>query len=559
MTHPEEKIRKLLEISLAKLNLKAEIRLEYPKLLSHGDFSTNVAMVLAKEKKVSPLNLASAIVAAVPTDLTIAKIVAAPPGFINFYLAPKIFEENIKLILKEKENFGKGKHGQKVAIEYTDPNPFKEFHIGHLMSNTIGEAISRLVEASGARVVRINYQGDVGIHVACAIFGLLEFGLPPEAATLLEKIAFLGRAYALGAAQYEKKKSEIEALNKKIYEKSDPKINEIYEKGRKWSLDYFATIYEKLGSKFDFFFFESEGGEFGKKIVLANLGKVFEESAGAVVFKGEKYGLHTRVFLNSFGLPTYEAKELALAKMKYDAFPYDLSLIVTGNEIVDYFKVLLKVMSLIFPELAEKTRHLPHGMLRLPTGKMASRKGEVITALSLIDLVKQEILKKTDSSRFADEKEKEEISEIVAIGAIKFFILKQAPGRDIIFDLKKAISLEGDSGPYLQYTAVRANSVLEKAKEKKILPVAQGGVAEDIERLLFRYPAVFAKAAADFSPQHLVGFLLDLAQAFNNYYNKTTIVDESKEAAAKVALTAAVFEVIKGGLNILGIKVPPKM
>jgi len=559
MINPKENIKKLLATALTKLNLKADIIIEYPKLLSHGDFSTNVAMILAKEKKISPLNLASSIVAEIPADPDIAEVTAVAPGFINFRLSPKFLGECLKTILAEKEKFGRGKEREKIIIEYTDPNPFKEFHIGHLMSNTIGEALSRLFEWGGNEVKRACYQGDVGIHVASAVWGLQELGLPPEGATLAEKAQFLGRAYALGAGEYEKKKSEIDLLNKKIYEKSDPAVNAIYKKGREWSLQYFDTIYEKLGTKFDFFFFESEGGILGKKIVEENIGKVFEESEKAIIFRGEKYGLHTRVFVNSFGLPTYEAKELGLAKIKNELYPYDLSVIVTGNEVNDYFKVLLKALRLVFPALAEKTRHISHGMLRLSSGKMASRKGKIITAIGLLSAMKEEVLKKMDPARFADESEKEKIAEMIAVGALKFTILKRSPGHDIIFNIKEALSLEGDSGPYLQYTATRANSVLEKAKAIGIEAVVLKGESHELPRLLCRFPNIAAKARENLSPQIIVDYLLELAGSFNNFYNRVIIVDESVEAPYKVALVMAVHEVIANGLNILGIKVPPKM
>ena len=559
MTDIQEKIKKLLAGALNKLGLEAEISLEYPKVLSHGDFATNVALLLAKEKKTSPLNLASAIAAEIPSDPDIEEIQAVPPGFINFRLSAGYFKKSLEKILAEKEKFGRGGKKGKIIIEYTDPNPFKEFHIGHLMSNTIGEAISRLLEWSGADIKRACYQGDVGVHVASAIWGLKELGLPSGVATLPEKMAFLGRAYALGAAEYEKKKSEIDLLNKEIYEKTNPETNEIYQKGRQWSLDYFESIYKILGTKFDFYFFESEGGIIGKKIVLDNLGKVFEESEKAIVFRGEKYGLHTRVFVNSFGLPTYEAKELGLAKIKYEKYPYDRSIVVTGNEINEYFKVLLSAMSLVFPELALKTKHISHGMLRLPTGKMASRKGEVITAKSLIDLAKEEVVKKMDVTRFKDQKEKENIAETIAIGAIKFSILKRSPGHDIIFDMNQALSLEGDSGPYLQYTATRANSVLEKAKIAGVSVGVTKGENQELERLLSRFSDIVEIAEKSLSPQYIADYLLDVAQAFNNYYNNVMILDSSEEAPYKVALTAAVSQVLTNGLHILGIKVPVKM
>ena len=205
------------------------------------------------------------------------------------------------------------KKGQKILVEFTDPNPFKLFHIGHLMSNAIGESISRFYEAMGAKVIRVTWQGDVGIHIAKAVWDLRRIYRDSDMAIYRNlRVSELGEAYARGARAYEENedaKKEIEQVNKKIYDRSDAEINKIYDAGKRASLEYFENIYKKLGSKFDRYFFESELGSKGAEIVKQHP-EVFEQSEGAVVFRGEKYGLHTRVFINSSGLPVYEAKNL---------------------------------------------------------------------------------------------------------------------------------------------------------------------------------------------------------------------------------------------------------
>ena len=464
-------------------------------------------------------------------------------------------------MIKAGENLGMNESlkGQKIIIEYTDPNPFKEFHIGHLMSNTIGESISRIIEFHGAEVKRACYQGDVGLHTAKAIFGLLKIG---DGA--IGDIRKLGEAYSIGARAYEEEafKNEINEINKKIYDRSDKEINKLYDWGREVSLEYFETIYEKLGTKFNFKFFESETGSFGKKIVEENIKNgVFEKSDGAIVFKGEKYGLHTRVFINSEDLPTYEAKELGLAKIKHDKYPYDISVVITGNEINDYFKVLLRVMEIIFPELAQKTKHISHGMLRLPTGKMSSRTGDVITAESLI----------ADVEKLTEEKIKDrnygkalgrEIIEKVSIGAIKYSILKHTVGGDIIYDFEKSISFEGDSGPYLQYSCARAKSVLEKAKEEGIKASVGKMMTEtlELEKLLYRFSEIVERAGKEYSPHYIASYLIELAGSFNSFYAKHKIVDKEDETSPyKVAIATAFATTMKNGLKLLGIQAPERM
>lgn len=551
--------------------IEEQPKLNYPENPEYGDFSSNSAMLNAKPLGISPKALAEKIVIEFKKiqPKFVEKVEIAGPGFINFFLKAEYFAENIKRALKEGDKFGSNNNlkKQKTIIEFTDPNPFKEFHVGHLMSNTIGESVSRIVEANGAEVKRACYQGDVGLHVAKAVAHFLYKKKDIHTESDLNGLA-LGVDYVAGNKLYDADtdfKKSVEEVNKKLYEKSDKAINEVYEIGKKKSLEFFAKRYEALGMKFDYFFSESEVAGYGKQMVEDNLGKVFEKSDGAVVFEAQKVNpkLHTRVFVNSNGLPTYEAKELGLVKIKHDKYPYEKSIVLTGNEINDYFNVLLEAMKLIFPELAGKTLHIGHGMLRLPSGKMSSRTGEVITAVSLINDVKALVLEKVK-----DRNVDETMSDMVTIGAIKYSILRQAIGGDIIFDFDKSISFEGDSGPYLQYTYVRAKSILEKAASFGIIDsnkpiefkVPQDHKPNLVEKLIVRFPEVVERAGKEYAPHLIVTYLTELAGAFNSWYGQGKIVDEKDpDSLYKVALTKAVSITIKNGLNLLGIGVPEKM
>lgn len=501
----------------------------------------------------------------------VEKAEVAGPGFINFFLSREYFSETVGDILKIGKRYGTGSllKERKVMVEYTDPNPFKEFHIGHLMSNTIGESVARLFEAQGATVKRACYQGDVGLHVAKAIWGMQSVphreGSPLEKLALIGKVRYLGQSYALGAAAYQDgHKEEIEALNKKIYERSDSEINKLYDWGRKVSLEHFEAIYKRLGTEFDFHFFESNSAGAGKEIVEQALKKgIFEKSDNAVVFRAELHDpkLHTRVFVNSQGIPTYEAKELGLALMKQKQWKHDGSVVITGNEVNDYFRVLLQAMKLLYPELAEKTEHLSHGMLRLPSGKMSSRTGDVITGESLLTDVSKLVAEKIQERGY-DERLQKEIIEAVSVGAIKYSILRQAIGGDIIFDFEKSISFEGDSGPYLQYSATRANSVLEKARKEGLKPDVKKPTdsAPPFERLLAYFPETVERAAKERAPHLIVTYLTKLAGEFNSYYAHETIADKSDVYSPyKIALTKAFRQVMENGLWILGIQVPSRM
>jgi len=579
-----EELRKAITEALKNLGMETmKVELEHPAEFSHGDYSTNVALVYAKELKAKPRELAEKLTSELRNGEyrieNIEKIEVAGAGFINFYLTNEFFADEVK---KVGEDFGTSKNleGKKVMVEYTDPNPFKEFHIGHLMSNAIGESTARIFEYNGANVLRACWQGDVGLHVAKAIWGMREKVKSGKCKVESVIAKDWGEAYAKGSEAYEtdeKAKKDIEELNRKIFEKSDEEVNKQYEAGRKVSLEHFEELYKILGTKFDHYFFEGKEGREGQPIVAANIGKVFEKSDGAVVYKGEKKGLHTRVFINSQGLPTYEAKELGLNKAKFEHEPdLALSLIVTANEQSDYFKVVLAAMAEVMPEVAKRTKHIAHGLLRFASGKMSSRKGNVITGEGLIEQVKALVAEKI-KDREMPEAEKKMLAEIVAIGAIKYSILRQAIGGDIIFDFDKSISFEGDSGPYLQYSYVRAKSILAEAKnvlgvlhvedvitERKRqlgqLQHKQQVQPSALERLLYRFPEVVGRSGQELQPHYITTCLTELAGAFNSWYAKEHIVDAKDPTSPyKVALTSAFATTMKNGLWLLGIAVPERM
>ncbi len=556
----KEEIKKIIEKATGVSADKFSV--EVPGNKNFGDYSTNVAMVLKKNP--------NEIVGKIKSDLF--KKIEIKNGFINFFVADKYFIDNLKNV---DESYGRGKElkNKKVVIDYTDPNPFKEFHIGHLMSNAIGESISRIFEFQGAKIKRVCFQGDVGIHVAKAIWYMKKMD---EAGT--EKMSDKNRlfawnlAYANGSKEYEindEAKKEIIELNKKIYNRSDKDINKLYDEGKKISLERFDEIYKKLDTKFDDLIFESQVIDLGKQIVEKGLKdgifiKGLSERADGkepIVFPGEQFGLHTRVFINSDGLPTYEAKDLGLAELKYKKYKYDESVVVTANEQNSHFAVMLCALDKVNKKLADRTKHIGHGMLRLPEGKMSSRTGKVITGESLIEKV-EELVKEKIKDRELSEKEKAEIVETVAIGAIRYSILKQSIGSDIIYDFDKSISFEGDSGPYLQYSYTRAKSILRKAKEEKIKPSFKNVPKEitQLEKAISYFPEIVLQAEENLEPHFITLYLTELAGEFNSYYAKNKIVDKANESSSyKVALTKAFAETMKNGMWLLGIKTLEKM
>jgi arginyl-tRNA synthetase len=542
--------------------------LDQPEDALHGDFATNIAFPLSKVLGKSPKESAEAVIDTLRGELseTIEKIEVAGPGFINFFLKDDVrTDETESIALSDIENeTGKGK----VLVEYTDPNCFKVFHIGHLMANTIGEATARLYEASGYEVTRVCYPSDIGRNVAMGVWGVMKKKeeKPKETASLKEKVTFLGECYAFANTVFETDevaKQEIIEVNKAIYEGSNAEVMEVYAEGRALSLEYFDELYKKLGTTFDAFIYESEVADPGLAIVKANMGTIFEESEGAVVYKGEQDGLHTRVFVNSVGLPTYETKDLGNYERKVALAPEAYRYVtVTAVEQNDYFKVVNKVEEKIHPELAGKLVHISHGMMRLSTGKMSSRTGNVIGGEDLLDQVTEKIGERIKEMR-VEEKDRAKLANDIAVGAVKFSILKQAPGKDTVFDFEKSISFEGDSGPYLQYTHARLSALLDKAAEADI--EFESYVIENperaLEQVIIGYTLALEKAYRDLGPHHIVQHLLLLSRAFNSMYGRVQIVDENnKETSAYYCMLAqAVKNILAHGLSTLGIVAPERM
>ncbi len=590
-----------------------------PKSDLHGDYSTSIALSLAKTLGRSPLVIAENIKKHIKKGDLVKAINVVPPGFINFFIQ----EDALISAISENATKTDNQTKSKVMVEYTDPNPFKEFHIGHLYSNTVGESLARLLEAQGAEVRRVCYQGDVGIHVACSVWGMTKEVPSSKFQVLSEKaedkliefedkdsvtrVAWLGACYAYGATAYkedEQAKKEIQTLNAQVFLAAQDMhkrissgfvpvidyhrlfeteiipqstLNKLYETGRKWTLEYFEEIYKKLGTKFEDYYFESEVGEYGYALAKAHISDgIFEESNGAIVFPGEKYGLHTRVFVNSLGLPTYEAKELGLNPKKFRDFAFDKSIIVTANEIDEYFKVLLKAMSLVAPEVASRTKHISHGVVRLPEGKMSSRTGKIISGEWLINEAKSKLSKIVEENSRIEESLKNETLDKLAIASIKYALLRSNIGKDVVFDFEESLSFEGNSGPYLLYTIVRCKSILEKSNtnlqptpgiypeqsRRTLHPDSTSLSPDDISllRLLAKYNETVVAASNKLAPHIICTYLHTLAKEFSSYYEKVNILKSEGELKEfRLFLVSKVRETLSNGIHMLGFEEVEKM
>ncbi len=503
-----------------------------------GDYATNVALQLAKQAGKPPREIAETLAKSIHEKLgdKLSEVTVAGPGFINLKLSDGALAKAITTKPAQSHT------GQEILVEFGDPNPFKAMHIGHLYSYIIGDAIASLLETAGATVRRLSYHGDVGLHVAKAIWAMQEEGY--------DAAKDVGALYAKGSGAYEQDeqaKRKIDDINAQVYA-NDPSIQKLYEAGRERSFNDFDSILKELGIRNDRRYLESQSAAAGLKMVGQNTGKVFDKSDGAVVYKGEKAGLHTRVFITGKGLPTYETKDLGLTELKDEDYPdAKLSIIVTAHEQAEYFKVMLAALAEINPALAKKTKHLSHGFVSLSSGKMSSRTGDIYSADSLLADVEKAAQKVSlDSGRE------------IQIGAVKYAFNKHRLGGDVVYDTTESVSLEGNSGPYLQYAHARARSILKKAQVKsgEITDLEPG--ERTLVRKISGYPEVVDKAVNELLPHHICTYLYELAQTFNRFYENNRVIGDNREAT-RLALVTRYADTLKTGLALLGIASPDKM
>lgn len=524
-----------------------------------GDYSTNVALQLAGQLGKSPREIAQTLAEELRKTMPeIAEIAVAGPGFLNLRL------DDGALLNGMGADAAQPLKGQTVVVEYSDPNPFKVLHAGHLYTSVVGDAIANLLQLAGARVYRVNFGGDVGLHVGKTLWAILQElgGENPDKLSEVkaeDRAEWLAKAYIGGTQAYEndeQAKAAIIDYNKRVYRlhadnDHDSPFAKVYWTCRQWSYDYFDEFYKRIGSHFDKYYPESLTVRIGLDTVRQHTGDVYEQSDGAVVFNGEKFGLHTRVFINSEGLPTYEAKDVGLIMLKKQDYKFDRSIVVTGNEQIQYMAVVLKSIEQFAPELAKATTHLTHGIVKLQGGvKMSSRKGNFLRAVDVLD-----------AAAAANQALTGKDNEDATLGAVKYSFLKTRMGGDIIYDPDESVSLEGNSGPYLQYAHARARSILRKAGADNTDAGADVELQADersLARKITEYTEVLEKAITELMPHQVCTYLYELAQVFNRFYEHNRVLGDERQAL-RLSLVLYYADTLKHGLELLGIAAPEQM
>ncbi|MAG60756.1 arginine--tRNA ligase [archaeon] len=536
-----------------------------PKL---GDFAFP-CFVLSKQWKMAPAAAAEKLNSELnlPKWINETKIVGP---YLNFFIDNSVLaKETLTAVQKEKEKFGFGK-GKKetIMIEFFHANTHKGVHIGHLRNISIGSALANILESAGYKTIRVNYQGDIGPHVAKCIWGYKKFAKELKEPTD-DKGIWLGKLYSKVSIANKGDKSaeeEIRELTLKLYEHSDKEIEKLWKKTRQWCLEDFEVFYTDFGVKFDRLYFESEAELPGKKVFDELLAKkIAKESDGAIIVDLEKYKLNVYVGLTGKGYPTYQAKEMGLAKLKQKEFKFDKSLHVVGSEQELFFKQVFKTYELMKSPMAKKSTHISYGLVNLPEGKMSSRLGTMVLYADLfakmMGRVRPEVQERHPK---LSKKEVEKRTKMIAFAALKFSMQIKENNRRMTFDWERALDLQGDTGPYIQYAHARACSILRKAKWKKSVKVNFDLLGSDSEKkvllLLSKYPEFVKESAEKYKPYLIAQYVLELAQLFSEFYvNNKVMVDDKELMNARLLLVDSVRQVLANGLSLLGISAPEEM
>ncbi len=555
----EDGIKKVLKT----LGVKDEIVFSVPPKPEMGDLAF-ACFGLAKETGKNPVEVAKELVEKI--NLKKPEIVVEVKAFgpyVNFYLNTGVLASTIIQQIEKDKNYGANNIGQgkKVMIEYPSQNTHKEFHIGHLRNVCIGNTLVKLYEKSGYKMVPVNYINDFGAHVVKCLWWIMRQGKINPA--IKNKQKWLGEMYA-EASKYikeheEETKPELDELQKKL-EARDPKVMKIFKQTQKWSLDGFKRIHQELGAKHQITFLESKIKDRGQRLVdemlknhIATVGE-----RGAIIVDLDKYGLDVALLRKSTGAGVYATSDLALAQEKFKKFKVVESINITGTEQDFYFKQLFKILEI--SGFKNKMTHVGYGLVNLPEGKMSSRAGNVILYDDLRDEIYKNLMVEMNARRNDwSEKKKEKVVNVLTAAVLKFTMQQHEAAKIIVFDIKQAISFDGFSAPYILYVVARINSLFKKAKIKlggKVnFSLLQTPEEKKLLVLLAAFGEAVEKGLKNYNPSVITKYCFDLAQAFNEFYNRCPILigDDKSLSLARLRLCGATKKVLTAGLELLTI------
>jgi arginyl-tRNA synthetase len=515
-------------------------------------------------------------------------------GFLNLVVAPGFWMNELNIASKIT-NYGitePGTDAPLVMVEYSSPNTNKPLHLGHVRNNLLGYSLCQILEANGNKVVKTNIVNDRGIHICKSMLAWKKYGNGETPASSGKKGDHLvGDYYVAFDKHYKqeiaelmekgKTKEQAEAASSLMaearqmllgWEAGDPEVRQLWKTMNTWVYDGFEKTYQKLGVDFDKVYYESQTYLLGKDKVLEGLkkGLFYQQEDGSVWADLTENGLDQKVLLRGDGTSVYMTQDIGTANLRFSEYPIDKMVYVVGNEQNYHFQVLSILLDKLGFKWGKDLVHFSYGMVELPEGKMKSREGTVVDADDLVDeMVKtaRETSQELGKLDGLSEAEAEDIANMVGLGALKYFILKVDPRKNMTFNPKESIDFNGNTGPFIQYTHARIQSILRKAEEMDLqtnlldTTLALSEKELYLIRLITSFPETVKEAAEGFSPAIIANFIYDLSKEFNQFYHDFSILKEADESLRnfRIVLAATTGKVIKTGMKLMGIRVPDRM
>lgn len=594
----EQKITDIVANAILQLYATAipteQIQLQKTKKEFEGDI-TVVIFPFVKAARKSPEQTGQEIGEYLKQNEPVIKSFNVIKGFLNLSISTAYWLELLEKITAEKR-FGfkvADENSPLVMIEYSSPNTNKPLHLGHIRNNLLGFSLGEIVKANGNKVVKTNIVNDRGIHICKSMLAWQKYGKgeTPESSGL-KGDHLVGKYYVLFDQKYKQEVSELMAKgqNEEEAKKNAPLMLEAQEMLRKWESGDkevyqlwqtmngwvyvgFDQTYKKLGVDFDCIYYESETYLLGKEKVQEGLekGVLYQRADGSVWIDLTAEGLDEKLLLRSDGTSVYMTQDIGTAKMRFDKYPIDKMVYVVGNEQNYHFQVLSIVLDKLGFSWGKDLVHFSYGMVELPEGKMKSREGTVVDADDLVDdmvATARETSQELGKLEGCTEVEAENIARMIGLGALKYFILKVDPRKNMTFNPKESIDFNGNTGPFIQYTHARIKSVLRKAQEQGItipskldancsLNEKESGLIQ----LLADFPSIVNLAATEYSPAIIANYIYDLVKEYNQFYHDFSILKEENKMVMELRLVLSenVAKVIKSGMGLLGIEVPERM
>lgn len=557
-----------------------------------GDYTFVVFPYLRQSKKAPEATATEVGNALVEKFGTICKGYNVVKGFLNIELQPALFASQIEEMKKVK-NYGFEEvtnDSPLYMVEYSSPNTNKPLHLGHIRNNLLGYSISKILEANGKRVVKTNIVNDRGIHICKSMLAWQKWGNgETPASSHLKGDHLVGNYYVLFDKHYKAELKELEAKGHtpeeaerestlmqearamlKKWEAGDEKVRTLWKSMNTWVYDGFDETYRRLGVDFDKIYYESDTYLVGKREVLRGLdeGLFVKDPDGSVWADLTPEGYDRKILLRADGTSVYITQDIGTAKLRYQDYPIDQMIYVVGNEQDYHFQVLSIILDKLGYSFGKDLKHFSYGMVELPDGKMKSREGTVVDADDLMDRMIDTALEASEGQGRAvdmSEEERQEMARKVGLGALKYFLLKVEPRKNMLFDPKESIDFNGNTGPFIQYTYARIQSIMRKAEGMDFHATQQVAklLPKEVElvKRLNEFGEVVKQAGAELNPSLIASYAYDLGKQFNQFYHDHSILNEPDEAIRhqRLLLSYLTSEVLKNAVGLLGIEMPERM